>query len=33
MNYRIAYLLKGESKKYVEKLIRDVAKKFDVNFV
>jgi len=33
MNYRIVYLLKGESKKYVEKLIRKVAKKFNVNFV
>jgi 2'-5' RNA ligase len=33
MNYRIVYLLKGESKKYAEKLIKDVAKKFKVNFV
>jgi len=32
MNYRIVYLLKGESKRYVEKLIREVAKKFNVNF-
>jgi hypothetical protein len=33
MNYRIVYLLKGESKKYAEKLIKEVAKRFDVNFV
>ena len=33
MNYRVVYLLNGESKKYVEKLIRDVAKKFNVNYV
>lgn len=33
MNYRIVYLLKGEAKKYAEKLIKDVAKKFNVNFV
>lgn len=33
MNYRIVYLLEGESKRYVEKLIRDVAKKFNVTFV
>ena len=33
MNYRIAYLLEGEPKKYAEKLIKDVAKKFKVNFV
>lgn len=33
MNYRLVYLLRGESKKYAEKLIRDVAKKFKVNFV
>jgi 2'-5' RNA ligase len=32
MNYRIVYLLKGESKKYAEKLIKNVAKKFKVNF-
>lgn len=32
MNYRIVYLLKGESKRYVERLIREVAKKFNVNF-
>ncbi|MBU2562714.1 MAG: 2'-5' RNA ligase family protein [Nanoarchaeota archaeon] len=32
MNYRIVYLLKGESKKYAEKLIKDVAKKFHVNY-
>jgi len=33
MNYRIVYLLRGESKKYSEKLIKDVAKKFNVNYV
>ncbi len=33
MNYRIVYLLKGESKRYVERLIKNVAKKFNVNFV
>ncbi|MBR9702372.1 2'-5' RNA ligase family protein [Candidatus Pacearchaeota archaeon] len=33
MNYRIVYLLKGESKRYAEKLIEKVAKKFNVNFV
>ena len=33
MNYRVVYLLKGESKKYSEKLIRDVAKRFNVNYV
>jgi len=33
MNYRIAYLLDGKSKKYVEDMIQDVAKKFDVDFV
>ena len=32
MNYRIVYLLKGEPKKYAEKLIKDVAKKFNVNY-
>lgn len=32
MNYRVVYLLRGESKKYAEKLIKDVAKKFDVNY-
>ncbi|MFH1501050.1 MAG: 2'-5' RNA ligase family protein [archaeon] len=32
MNYRIVYLLKGESKKYAEKLIKDVVKKFNVNY-
>ena len=33
MNYRIVYLLKGESKRYVERLIKNVAKRFNVNFV
>ncbi len=33
MNYRIVYLLKGESKRYAERLIKNVAKKFNVNFV
>jgi hypothetical protein len=33
MNYRIVYLLRGESKRYSEKLIKDVAKKFNVNYV
>lgn len=33
MNYRIVYLLKGESKKYAEKLIKDISKNFDVDFV
>jgi 2'-5' RNA ligase len=33
MNYRIVYLLKGDAKKYAEKLIEDVSKKFNVNFV
>lgn len=33
MNYRIVYLLRGEAKKYSEKLIEEVAKKFNVNFV
>lgn len=33
MNYRIAYLFRGKSKKYIEQLIKNVAKKFDVNYV
>jgi 2'-5' RNA ligase len=32
MNYRIVYLLKGDSKKYAEKLVKDVYKKFGVSF-
>lgn len=32
MNYRVVYLLKGYAKKYAEKLIKDVAKKFNVDY-
>lgn len=32
MNYRIVYLLKGKAKKYAEKLIKGVYKKFGVSF-
>jgi len=33
LNYRIVYLFKEEPKKYLEKLIKNVFKKFNVNFV
>lgn len=33
MNYRIVYLLRGESKRYAERLIKEVYKKFGVSMV